>query len=270
MATTARDRAIIGRGTMASKYWLKMYHEALYDPKLACLPDNLWRRFWECCLMAADADEGGFLPAVEHMAWIVRVSADTLRSELGQMAQSGFVELCLDASKVERWYVTNFSKRQEAQTSTERWRKWRDRQRQAQFNEEPTNAKPKSNATPTNRLTDKEEDIDTEVETDKEQERGPHVPAHLATTEFMNAWGEWLGYHDDRGTPPTQATINKQFKLLEQYDQTTMLAMIDRSITNGWTGLFPLKESETSANGGTLTDMVKERIKAHEMANRSE
>ena len=29
---------------MSSFYWIKLYHEVLDDPKMALLPDRLWRR----------------------------------------------------------------------------------------------------------------------------------------------------------------------------------------------------------------------------------
>lgn len=115
---------------MASKYWLKMYHEALYDPKLASLPDNLWRRFWECCLMAGELDQGGFLPPFNSISWTCRTGEDTLRAEFGQLAQAGLLELKLDNEKQERWFVTNFSKRQAASDTAKRMREYRKRQKE--------------------------------------------------------------------------------------------------------------------------------------------
>ena len=112
---------------MGAKYWLKMYHEALYDPKLASLADNLWRRFWELCLMAGELDAGGFLPNVDDMAWTIRTDTDTLTSELGQLAARSMVEPRIDDEGEERWFVRNFAKRQAASTTAKRMREYRQR-----------------------------------------------------------------------------------------------------------------------------------------------
>ena len=123
---------------MAAKYWLKMYHESLHDPKLASLPDNIWRRFWECCLMAGELDESGFLPALFEMSYTCRVSEDTIRAELGQMAQRGFVELKIDEAGQERWYVSNFEKRQSPSPTAERMKQYRKRKRKEAKEKEDT------------------------------------------------------------------------------------------------------------------------------------
>lgn len=53
---------------MAAKYWIKLYHEILHDPKMGRLPDNLWRRCIELFLLAGelgaevDEDDKGHLP----------------------------------------------------------------------------------------------------------------------------------------------------------------------------------------------------------------
>lgn len=111
---------------MAAKYWIKFYHDVLDDPKTGKLPDNLWRRFFELCLIAGEQDLAGFLPNVEVMAWRLRMHEDTLKSELGMLAQSGFVELALDEQGKETWFVSNFAKRQHAMSNSARAKLWRE------------------------------------------------------------------------------------------------------------------------------------------------
>jgi DNA-binding transcriptional regulator YhcF (GntR family) len=133
---------------MGAKYWLKMYHESLHDPKVASLPDNVWRRWWECCLMAGELNEEGFLPDVYEMAFTCRISEETIKSELSQLAQRGMLELKLDKDKSERWYVTNFKKRQAPSPTAERMREYRKRKKEAKKE---------------NQITDTDTDTDTDT-----------------------------------------------------------------------------------------------------------
>lgn len=47
---------------MASKYWIKLYHEILDDHKMGRLPDRLWRRVIELILLAGEQDDEGLHP----------------------------------------------------------------------------------------------------------------------------------------------------------------------------------------------------------------
>ena len=76
---------------MPSNYWIKLYHEILDDPKMGRLPDSLWRRVTELFLLAGDADENGYLPCVESMAWRLRIDENVLIAELEQLADVGIV-----------------------------------------------------------------------------------------------------------------------------------------------------------------------------------
>ena len=61
-----------------ANYWIKFYTEVLDDPKVATLPDRLWRRFYELCLIACKHDDDGYLPEVEQIAWMLRQSPDEI------------------------------------------------------------------------------------------------------------------------------------------------------------------------------------------------
>ena len=49
---------------MASRYWIKLYHEILDDPKMGRLTDRQYRRVIELFLMAGDCEMDGGLPAL--------------------------------------------------------------------------------------------------------------------------------------------------------------------------------------------------------------
>src|SRR3990167_3953516 len=67
---------------MPSKYWIKLYHEILDDPKMGLLNDRLYRRTIEMFLMAGDNEKEGTLPPIEHMAWRLRVSPEELEPDV--------------------------------------------------------------------------------------------------------------------------------------------------------------------------------------------
>ncbi len=106
---------------MAAKYWLKLYHEMVDDPKVAMLPDSSYRRFVECMLFAGELDEGGNLPPIELMAWRLHLDETSLAQDMSRLALAGLVEL----KEGGRWFVTKFAERQAPASSTERSRRSR-------------------------------------------------------------------------------------------------------------------------------------------------
>ena len=56
-------------------YWIKLYHEILDDPKMATLPDRLWRKVIEIFLIAGklSPDKSGQLPETNQIAWLLRM-----------------------------------------------------------------------------------------------------------------------------------------------------------------------------------------------------
>jgi DnaD/phage-associated family protein len=100
---------------MASKYWIKLYHEILHDSKMGRLPDKLWRRCIELFLVAGEFDQEGYLPAVKDMAWDLRITNEELEQSLNDLAEFGIVALIDN-----RWLVVKFAERQAPVSSTER------------------------------------------------------------------------------------------------------------------------------------------------------
>lgn len=114
---------------MAAKFWIKLYHEILHDPKMARMPDHLWRRTIELFLLAGEQDDGGTLPDAVDIAWILRIDESQLETELKQLEQFGI----LSRSEDRGWYVTKFEERQNANPPAERMRKLRDRKQKQQY-----------------------------------------------------------------------------------------------------------------------------------------
>lgn len=115
---------------MPSKYWIKLYHEILDDPKMGRLSDSVWRRCIEIFLLAGELDNDGLLMPTEDIAWRIRVPVSQLEDELESLAQADILQRTEDGS----WVVTHFKKRQSAVSGPERTRQFR--RRQAQKNNE--------------------------------------------------------------------------------------------------------------------------------------
>lgn len=102
--------------------WIKLYTETLDDPKMARLPDGLWRLAIELMMMAGREGQEGVLPPLADMAWSLRRREEDLEEDLSKLSQA--IGLAYNL-KLGRWMLTHFSERQAALTSTERMRKMR-------------------------------------------------------------------------------------------------------------------------------------------------
>jgi len=170
---------------MASKYWIKLYHEVLDDPKMGRLSNRLWRRAIELFLIAGDYDQGGELPNVGDMAWRLRISEDDLLADLDALENIHIVSLN-GAMHV----VTNFAKRQSAVSDAERMRRYRDRNRTS--DDVVIN-------TVTNDVTIRNTDTDTDTEIDTEIDE---------TTTILETWAVLFPSKQQ----PRRATISAKVK----------------------------------------------------------
>jgi hypothetical protein len=109
-------------------YWAKIYIEIIDDPKMATMPDRLWRRTIELFLLAKKFNRNGHLPETKQLAWMLRMPTDELDLDLKQIALTGIIQ-----PEPTGWFVVNFEKRQSASTSTERSRQLRKRTQANQY-----------------------------------------------------------------------------------------------------------------------------------------
>jgi hypothetical protein len=161
---------------MASKYWIKLYHEILHDPKMGTMPDHLWRRAIEMMLLAGDTNADGYLPNLKEMAWVLRYDQDELGRELAELEKVGLL-----TNDNGRWLVTNFTARQDAMPAAERSRRFRNDSQQAQWRgndvESPT-CNEQRNEPETNSVTKANVDIDIDTDIDKETGAANAARAH--------------------------------------------------------------------------------------------
>jgi hypothetical protein len=142
---------------MSSKYWIKLYHEILDDPKVMTLRPELRWRFIEALLMAGTLDENGYLPDLKAYAWRVRDNVDIVETEFVELLDAGL--LSRDDT---RFFVTKFTERQAAVTGAERVARFRERKHKEEYYD--TQELPSGNEHVTKRYTDTDIDIDIDID----------------------------------------------------------------------------------------------------------
>ena len=149
-----------------NKYWIKLYHEILDDPKMGKMTDRLWRRTIELFLIAGDengSDKTGILPSISDMAWRLRLTEEELETDLADLASYGIVHKSDD-----RWVVSNFNKRQAPMPKDEYMRRLRKERQRDVF---VTNELPDSYQSVTRSNAEEEEEREEEKEQGEEQEK---------------------------------------------------------------------------------------------------
>jgi hypothetical protein len=70
----------------------------------------------------------------------------------------------------------------------------------------------------------------------RKEENLPH------SERFATAWEEWRTHRREKKLGLTKTSSGKQIVMLSLMSESDAIAVIDQSITNGWTGLFPVKK----------------------------
>ena len=206
-----------------ANYWIKLYHEILDDTKVGMLRTPLKWRFIECLLVAGENGQDGALPELNKIAWRLRANIDKLETDLNELGDAGLLDL-VDG----KWNVPKFKKRQEPSASAKRQAAYRKRKKEEARKKEKEK-------------TDKELELELDRYGDKLRNGNitelPPLPAHLATADMLNEWGEWCQYHADKGRPLCRATAKLQFEAFNSLGIEASIAAIKNSIGNNYTGL---------------------------------
>jgi hypothetical protein len=141
---------------MSTKYWIKLYHEILHDPKMGRMPDHLWRRVIELFLIAGEHNRGGVLPPLTEIAWALRLREEQLETEMIELQKTGILS-SIDGV----WIVTKFAERQEPMDKAEYMRRKREQQQKDHYyGEDDTLQDSYQSVTNSNADTDTDIDID--------------------------------------------------------------------------------------------------------------
>lgn len=71
----------------------------------------------------------------------------------------------------------------------------------------------------------------------------PQIPEQLKTPQFCQSWEDWQCFRKESGSKLTPTTISRQFAKLKKYSPDIATAMLEQSMTNGWRGLFEVKQN---------------------------
>ena len=176
-------------------YYLKLHYDILDDWKVGTLPDSLKWRFIQCLCVAGEVFEDGLLPELNHFAYRIRQEPNALNSDMARLAANGLVELVKLEDGSERWFVSNYRKRQKPIPPKQKQRDYRTRQRQKGTEEsdpDVTQPLPERYAPVTIRNTDKiriDKDVDKDVDVYVDKTRAPLYDGHeenAHTQEYQN------------------------------------------------------------------------------------
>lgn len=114
----------------SSKYWIKLYHDILDDPKMGTMSDRLWRRTIELFLVAGECAMGGHLPKTEELTYrLFRVDHDDqFMEDLAALEKKGIVTRENGVYRITKW-----EKRQGPMSSTERTRRYREAAKKSEY-----------------------------------------------------------------------------------------------------------------------------------------
>jgi len=174
---------------MASKYWLKLFHETIYDPKIMMRSAGARLRWYECLCLAGDNDKGGKLPSIENMIYVFRISEDQLLNELKELTDYGLIILDGDMYSIKNWIS-----RQSAMDTNERSMRHRETKQKREYYESSTENERNCNDIVTNRDADidKDKELDKDIEIDKE---------HTYIPDFSNSIQRMI--ENVTGLPPS-------------------------------------------------------------------
>jgi hypothetical protein len=105
--------------------WLRLWHDALDDPKVQGLPCDDFRGWINCMIAASRNDPRGQLPPLAELTFCLRLTLEQIEGLCARLQHRGLLDRLADGTFV----IHNWAERQfESDNSTERWRKWREKQ----------------------------------------------------------------------------------------------------------------------------------------------
>lgn len=164
-----------------SFYWFKVYNEILDDPKMGKMSDRLYRRAVEMMAFANRNNDGGKLPPVDDMTWILHTTEQELNAELQELAGDKYKFLTVDTDGC--YVVKNFQKRQERIPAAERqqYKRSRDINNEYTCNDTVTI---RDNIV-TKPVTSRETELELDIELDKELELDSKFDTILTSVQTL-------------------------------------------------------------------------------------
>ena len=83
----------------------------------------------------------------------------------------------------------------------------------------------------------------------KKRNKEPVATLPFLSDEFSHTWAEWQTYLKQKRKTPTELTTTKQLNQLKKLNEKDAIETINRSIQNGWQGLFPSDGQDSKLTG---------------------
>jgi hypothetical protein len=227
------------------------------------MPDDFVRVFW--LLLTVSSDSEG--RSIDNASWL-RSKMFPMRDDVKSSQINGAVEWLANRGMIVRYSVNGRSyfyiptfKMYQSGTDKEGKSVLPEPPDIINNNSEPTQEPVQNNSEPTQEPV--RVNTNTESIQHKAKPAGPVTafPDKLNCTEFMEAWIEWDTYRIEKKQRLTPSTIKKQLAFLSKFTVDTAIAIIDKSITKGWLGLFEIENNGShGGNGKTMSRGMEELI----------
>ncbi len=233
--------------------WLKLDVNILKNEKIDLLRsypdgDSLFVLWIGLLCMAMKSDIPGHILickgspySVEDLSNLLNISKKTVQMGLELFARFGMIKLG-DFNEIE---VTNFQEKQsidkiehQKDLNRKRVQKYRDKQKQLECNDVTENVTLRNEQIRLDKIRVDKKRIDKEIK----------YPTSLNNSLFINKYGEWEQFRKELKKPLTPTSIKQQLKLLSKYSIQDAIYIIDKSIRNGYQGLFEPSKQELDKN----------------------
>lgn len=202
---------------------------------------------------------GGKIPYTDEMlATIFRRNIATVRLALKTFESFGMIEIIEDPYGNEVITIPNWEKHQNVdgmdrirEQTRQRVAKHREKQKLAiGCNDENANCNVTCNATVTEcNATEEEKEEEEEEEKEKEKKNIKKKAARYAADDDLNnAIIAFIDFRKKIKKPMTERAVELMLKKLHELSPnlSTQIEIINQSILNGWQGIFPLKQEQTT------------------------
>ena len=119
-------RAIAKQGPPAmSGLWLRIFDEALFDPRFQRLPASLFQTWFN--VLCATSRNAGTIPDLPELAFMLRTRPGALSRRLEALKAAGLIEEIDGELRPVAWEKRQFVERPADPTAAERMRRFRER-----------------------------------------------------------------------------------------------------------------------------------------------
>lgn len=175
----------------------------------------------------------------EELALDLDEEPDNVRVTLQFLASCGLIETSDDVNFLLPYTIENTGSEG---ASAQRWREWNARQKALDSNTDLTGCKQITNG-------EKEIEKEIDIEIEKEPKKGGVFQRFAGKDrELSLALKEFNEFRNKKKKPLTDEAKERLCRKLEKFPREQWIPIIQQSIDQGWTDIYPLKEVEVIKN----------------------